>query len=172
MKKGFTFIEILVVLGVISLALPALFAIIFSIFQQETRIYALKDVKQQGDYAIEHMKSTIQQRGFQITDSGYANDVCPVLTSPTPAPVSRIYLTDNDQNTFSYYLSSDKIASESSVEALSYLTNSRVKISDIGFSCYKTNFFSPPILTASFNVTNVASDISLLFRTTFKLRSY
>jgi len=172
MKKAFTFIEILVVLGIISLALPALFAIIITIFQQETRIYALKDVKQQGDYALENIKFTIQQQGARIVNSAYQDEVCPLLTSPTPTPASHIYVMDHEQNTFTYYINSYKIASESSIGTFSFLTNSRVVISNFGYSCYKTNTFSPPIVVASFDVTSTTSNITLPYRTTFQLRSY
>jgi len=172
MKKAFTFVEILVVLGIVSLTLPSLFAIIFTIFQQEARIYALKDVKQQGDYVLENIKFTIQQKALKIVDEDYENDVCPLLTSPTPTPAPQIHIIDNDQNTFVYFVDAYKIASESSIGTRSYLTNSRVRIENPGFYCYKTNSFSPSVVVVSFDVSNSAADITLPYRTSFKLRSY
>ena len=178
--KSFTFVEILVVLGIVSLALPALFAIIFSIFQQEARIYALKDIMQQGDYAMQNMKFTIQQKASQIVDENYQNDICPLLTSPTPLPAPQINMVDETQTGFTYFIDeADKIASESYqlnpssiIGVRSYLTNSRVKVSNPGFYCYKTNSFSPPVVVVSFDVSNSALNITLPYRTSFKLRSY
>ncbi|PIY72255.1 hypothetical protein COY87_01940 [Candidatus Roizmanbacteria bacterium CG_4_10_14_0_8_um_filter_33_9] len=177
MKKGFTFIEILVVLAVISFTLPSLFAIIFTILQQETRIYALKDIKQQGDYALENMKFNIQQKGIRVVDVTYTNDVCPILTNPIttpiPTPAPRINVIDTELNTFSYYVDLEhKIASQSSVGAISYLTNTRVKIQNEGFTCYRTSSFSPPIIITSFDITDSGSIFTLPYHFTFKLRSY
>lgn len=173
MKKGFTFIEILVVLAIISFTLPSIFAIIFTILQQETRIYALKDIKQQGDYALQNMKFNIQQKGMRVVDVTYTNDVCPILTSPTPTFAPRINIIDTELNTFSYFVDLDnKIASQSSVGGTSYLTNNRVKVQSFGFSCYRTGSFSPPVIISSFDIVDSSSIFTLPYHSTFKLRSY
>ncbi len=171
-RRAFTFIEILVVLTVISFILPALFAIIFSVLRQEIHLYAVKNLKTQGDYALQSMKNSIVQNGTDIIDENGQQNVCPVSTSPTPTPFPVLRIMGKSLEDFSYSTLNDKIASESGTNTV-YLTNDQVRISNLLFTCYRTNSFSPSIVTVSYIVSDSAyNTLQLPFYTSFQLKSY
>ena len=98
-KKGFTLIEMVVVVGVIGFVLPILFAIVFLIIQQQARIYSLQEVKKQGDQALFSMRGTVKQYAEKITNpSIYPSslyptiiDICPVYPTPMPTTMPFIF---------------------------------------------------------------------------------
>ena len=61
-NKGFTLIETIVVIAVIGLTLPVLFATILTLMRQQIKIYRLSQVKREGDYIINLMENTIRNR--------------------------------------------------------------------------------------------------------------
>lgn len=182
-RHSFTLIEMVIVVGVLGFALPVLFAIIFMIIQQQGRIYALQEVKKQGDIAFYSMKATMRQYGKIVAANPTLYpfptimDACPIYTAPRPTPASVIYLYDRNMTLFSYELKSGKIASNSAQNNIlnGYLTDDKVTISNVKFSCYRTNQFSPPIVSASFTVTKSGTDpfpASLDYTSRFQLKSY
>jgi type II secretory pathway pseudopilin PulG len=179
-RESFTLIEMIIVVGVLGFALPVLFAIMFIVIQQQTRIYALQEVKRQGDIAIFSIKSSIRQYGKLVANlSPYPNvtEICPPYPTPTLTPAPYIMVYDSSMADFSYKLINNKIASESSRNAISnnFLTDESVVVSNLQFSCYRTNQFSPPIVWTSFTVTKSGTDPnlpSMQYNSRFKLRSY
>lgn len=184
-NKSFTLIEMVVVVGVLGFALPVLFSIIFLIIQQQARIYSLQELKRQGDSAFYNIQTTVKQYAATITDpTVYPTtlyptivDVCPIYPTPSLTPAPFLYMFDKAGVAFSYTFLNDKIASNSPGNAISdlYLTNDRVIVSDLLFSCYHTNQYSPAIISASFKVTegNIATNAaSMQYSTKFQLHTY
>ena len=184
-NKSFTLIEMVVVVGVLGFALPVLFSIIFLIIQQQARIYSLQELKKQGDNAYYTIKTTVKQYATTITDPTlyptilYPTiiDVCPIYPTPSLTPAPFLFMFDKAGIGFSYMFLNDKIASNSPGNAISnvYLTNDKVVVSDLQFSCYHTNQYSPAIISASFKVTEagVATNAaSMQYSTKFKLHTY
>lgn len=185
-RKSFSLIEIVIVVGIIGMVLPILFAIVFLIMQQQIRIYALQEVKKQGDQAMNSIRSTVRQYGTIVSNptlipTPTITDICPIYpTTITPMPF--IYVYNRDMIGFSYSLTNDavpKIASNSAHAANPVtdlpLTNDKVTVSDLKFSCYKTNQFSPPIVYVYFKVTKSgggANPPSMEYSTRFKLKNY
>jgi len=66
MKKSFTLIETIVVIAVIGLTLPVLFATILTLMRQQIKIYRLSQVKREGDYIINLMENTIRNRAVTV----------------------------------------------------------------------------------------------------------
>jgi type II secretory pathway pseudopilin PulG len=158
-----------IVIGVISFALPVMFSIIFLILQQQVRIYALQDIKRQGDNALSNMKSTILQYGSRIVDSGTTDDKCAtIINSPS------IYLIDKHDVRFNYYLTGDnRIASGGANFPVPLpLTTTKVTVSNLLFSCSQSNTFSPPVVSISFAVSIPALGTSMNYATKVKLRTY
>ncbi|EKE14302.1 MAG: hypothetical protein ACD_12C00581G0001, partial [uncultured bacterium] len=60
MEKSFTLIETIVVVAVIGLTLPVLFAIIFILMREQVKINRLSQIKKEGDYIITLMENTIK----------------------------------------------------------------------------------------------------------------
>ncbi|MFA5136905.1 MAG: type II secretion system protein [Patescibacteria group bacterium] len=184
-KRGFTLIEMVIVVGVLGFALPVFFSIVFLVIRQQVRFYSLQEIKKQGDNALYSMKSSMKQYGETVVNpSVYPTslfptiiDICPVYPAATLTPAPFIHMFDKERFAFSYSLDDNKIASNSPRNNIVnlYLTNDDVAISDLGFTCYRTNQFSPPIIWTSFVITKTGSGTdlpSIRYNTKFQLRSY
>ncbi len=175
-KKGFTFIEIVVVIAVISLALPALFTIIFTILQQQTKIMHLIEVKREGDYAMNVIENLIRNYGVSIQ----AADNSPVCADQTLSDTSFDHFVDNlNKNTFSFSVDgSNRIASSSSIMTTVYLTNTNVSVSGWSMTCTRSNKYSPPLIKMQFNIqyattsTRPEDTASLNYQTAVQMKSY
>lgn len=184
-EKSFSLIEMVIVIAVIGLVLPILFAIVFLIIQQQIRIYSLQEIKRQGDNALLSMRSTIKQYGAIVTNptvipAPTISDICPVYPDPTLTPMPFIYLYNEDSASFYYSIASgvsEKIASNSAENNITnlLLTNDNVNITDLEFNCYKSNQFSPAIVSVYFRVTKAGTDPNppyMDYSTKFQLRNY
>ncbi len=185
---AFTLIEMVVVLGVISLALPVLFAIIFTILQQQAKIIRLQEVKKQGDFVLSTMENTIRNYAVSIHNTfppDPENEIC--KTQGLEETANPMYFKDKTGAWFSYSLESDKIASGSSnpPNAGGDLTTDKVKVSQNGdnffLSCVRKSAYSPPIISVNFKIeyntaptasTRPEETASLTYQTKIKLRSY
>jgi type II secretory pathway pseudopilin PulG len=181
--RSFSLIELVIVIGVIGISLPVIFGLFFIALQQQSKIFILQEIKRNGDYALNTMQSTIKQYAQKVTMSDYITEICPILPNPTPALGSTIYFVDKFGNYFKYSKTStspSKIASDSPSLVISnwYLTNDRVKIDLLEFTCYKTNAFSPPIVVVLFTVSQTGTPAryeekaSMTYQTKIKLKSY
>jgi prepilin-type N-terminal cleavage/methylation domain-containing protein len=185
-KKGFTLIETIVVVGVIGLTLPVIFAIFFVLLQQQTKIYRLNAVKKEGDYVITLLQSTIKNNAVSILSS----------TSPIPPTTnlqcnddstsygsnSNLYFLDKNGLWFGYELNNSSLASVSSNLATVNLTSAKTQINNFSISCSRTFKFSQPSISLSFDIeycvdvacsqTRPEETASLHYQTKVKLRNY
>ena len=195
-KKAFTFIEIVVVIGVISVSLPILFTIIFAITNQTLKVQRLSEVKKQGDYAINVIENTIRGYAVKIySEQELINEECNIsgstYPSPDPSDGSDFYIKDIAGKYFNFQLTdSNKIASESSdlINPISVvdLTSDKVLIENFEIQCNRNTTAYPPIISISFDICykNPSSDppdciftrteeaASLNYQTKIKLRNY
>ena len=190
-NKGFTLIEMIVVISTIALSLPILFSIVFTILQQQTKIYRLTEVKRQGDYVLNTMENLIK------------NYAASVHSSQPPSENNKICQWQNEQTINGYFLDKfgsyfrfcrsntgsncdadgNYIASFSSIlnngnSQTIPLNNDKVRISDFLLTCYQTNPYSPPVVGISFiiyyNTTSTRPEdkAQMTYQTKVKLRSY
>jgi len=185
-KKSFTLIEMIVVIATIGLVLPALFAIVFTILQQQIKIQRLSIVKREGDYALSVMENIIRNYAVKIySESSFINERCTTANSSYgPQNGSGFYFKDKYGNWFRFYLLSDLISSESSIlnngaQGSVSLNSSQTKITNFSIQCYRTNLYSPPVVNVSFtieyNTTSTRPEervTSLNYKTKIKLKSY
>jgi len=196
-KKSFTLIEMIVVIATIGLVLPTLFAIIFSILQQQVKIQRLSIVKREGDYILNVMENAIKNYATKIySDSSLSNDneKCKDENSSYSNDGQNFYFKDKFGNWFRFCLSdqtgncnaSDKnyIASNSSIlnagsPGAVPLNSSQTKISNFSVQCYRTALYSPSVIDVSFiieyNTTSSRAEekvTPLNYQTKIKLRSY
>ncbi len=182
-KSGFTFIEMVVVVATIAFALPALFAIIFTILQQQTKIMHLTEAKREGDYAMNVMENLI--RGYAtktLTSYQSSTEVC-ATTAPSFPVTAQVggFKNDNTGATFGFDGSSSKIASQSSVlNANADLTDpTKVTVTGFSMTCTRTNPYSPPVINIQYDVaysttSTRAEDITgkLHYQTAVQMKSY
>lgn len=161
MKKifGFTLIEMLVVIGIIGITLPAVFAIIFAVIRQQARVYALKQVKREGDFVLSAMENVIRNEASGIfTDMALVNEVCDRAALTFPASYTdddgdNFYFQDYQSNWFRYFKNvNNNIASESASTSVN-LTTPQVQIANFSLSCNRPAAFATPLITISFDVT-------------------
>ncbi len=188
-KKGFTLIEIIVVISVIGLTLPAVFAIIFSILQQQTKIYRLSEVKRQGDYVLSNLENTIRNSAVKIYSDqalSSANEKCANsgTSYPSPGNGAGFYFKNQFSQWFQFYIPATEyqIASQSQVLNKSYLTTNKVRIENLSISCSRSGRYSPPIVAITFNIcynnnnscTSARHEevANMTYQTQIKLRSY
>jgi type II secretory pathway pseudopilin PulG len=191
-KKSFTLIEMIVVIATIGLVLPAVFAIVFTILQQQIKIQRLSIVKREGDYALSVMENTIRNYAKSI-HSGIPDETNEICKSVNSTPQSFDYFRDKYNNYFRFCRSRNGtdcdgdgnfIASNSSIliNNPSYfiaLNSEKTKITNFSIQCYRTNLYSPPVVNVSFtieyNTTSTRPEervTSLNYKTKIKLKSY
>jgi len=185
MKKkqyGFTLIEMIIVIVVIGLVLPALISVLFTVVRQQAKIIALQEIKNQGDNAISSIETVIKSQAIGIYSTYLDPDFSGPQCNTTGAIYSSstgddFYFKDKNGKQFHFYLNNvdpndPYIASQSALSAsVMKLNNSRVQISGFSISCKKTATYSAPIVTISFKVAHKEGS-SMNYQTRIKLRNY
>lgn len=183
-KKGFTLIEMIVVIAVISMTLPSIFAITFGIARQQNKIYRISKVKEEGDYVLNTLTNTIKNNAVSIHSSSPAtslNEICLLVESP--APTTSLYFQDSYNNWFGYSLASNVISSASSnLGSPIALNSNKVLINNFSIGCEKTTSFSNATISLSFDIcydtggklctsTRPEETASLHYQTKVKMRN-
>jgi|GEM_PF-804346 len=148
---AFTLIEIIIMLGVISLILPTLFSIVFLILQQQTKIIRLQEIKREGDFALTAIKSTIKNSAVAMYNFMVApnNEVCNTANSTYNNP----YFLDKNNNFFYFNLDNNQISSRSSNLNPMPLTSNRTTVTNFSLSCRRDNLYSSAIVSIEFDIT-------------------
>lgn len=194
-KKSFTLIEMIIVIGIVALSMPALFGLIFSIINQQSKIYRLSEVKKQGDLVISSMSQVIKNYAVDIySNSSLTAKRCDSAGSIYPAAGgtndgSTFYFKDQFGNSFRFYrytsgggsfIASDSARPASSSPERFLLTANNIRILSNSFtiSCSRTALYSSPIvqilLTLEYNTSSTRPDekANLTYRSSVKLRSF
>jgi type II secretory pathway pseudopilin PulG len=177
MKKTFTLIETIVVVAVIGLTLPVLFAIIFTLMRQQVKIYRLSQVKREGDYLISIMNTTIKNRAVSIYKSNILSDANIVCEGAGSSYSSPLYFLDEDQQFFGYEIDGNKVASTSAYPNVN-LTSNKTIVSGLSIDCLRNTIYSPPSVLISFTIqyntisTRPEETSSLYYQTRIKLRGH
>ena len=184
-KKAFTLIETIVVIAVIGLTLPVLFAIIFTLMRQQIKVYRLSQVKREGDYIINLLENTIRNRAVTV-HSGQPTDVnlvCQDANYPLSGTIDNLYFLDEDKQWFGYLFQNNSIASKSAI-LTSPLTSSKILVdSTFSISCLRKSAYLPVSILLDFDICydtglpNCASTrpeeiTSLHYQMRVKLRNY
>ncbi|NTU73701.1 type II secretion system protein [Candidatus Roizmanbacteria bacterium] len=189
MRKAFTLLEVMVSIGIVGLLIPAIFATVFVIVQQQLRIMALYEIKRQGDSISNYIQNQLknEMRTIHLVPVGSTaidtnNEVCNAVN--TQSNVN--YFGDKNGgnnvigNKINYYIDGNKrlVSDLTFVGGVStkstILSSNRVEISGLSLSCERVTLFSQPVITVSFTVTyktNSTKDrVSLVYQTRTQLR--
>ncbi|HLD26525.1 MAG TPA: prepilin-type N-terminal cleavage/methylation domain-containing protein [Patescibacteria group bacterium] len=157
--RGFTIIELIVVIGIIGITIPAIFGIFFTMLQARAKTYVLQEVKRNGDNAVNIMETLIKQRAVGIySDQTLITEICSTASSQSQLN-DQLYFKDKDGAVF-YFIydgaSPSKIASRTASATDIYnLTNQKVSVeSSFSMQCFRKNTFSPPIVRIDFDVVS------------------
>lgn len=165
-KQGFTIAELVIVIGVIAIAVPAVFGIFFSVLRAKAKVQILQEVKRNGDSAINTMKHLIQNNAVAIySDTSLTNEVCSTKGSlgTSSSASSPLYFKDSFGNYFYFGIDSNRIASNSAVSPppLAYLINNKATVSNFILSCNRPanldTYNALPVVSISFTLTKAGA---------------
>ncbi len=177
--RGFTLIEIMVVVGVLALTLPMVLTILFSVLSQQVRIMRLTQVRNEGDTIASVIRNTIINNATRI-ESNSGEPVCKDVGSLT---MNTMRFLDVDGNWFSFLFDNSnggRLASHSaSLPGGLPLHSDKIAIADYQIMCERTTVFQPPVITITFDVIYYSSstrveeqDIAMPYKIYIPLREY
>ncbi len=182
-NKGFTFIEIVIVIGIISICLPIVFSMFFITLRTQARIYSLQEVKRNGDYALNTIETVLRDNAAKII-SDYGDSTTEICenTSGQELSLQELFLVDKDNNYIGFDQAGASLRQTTSTASdplnttTSPLTNNKVEITQLLFSCKSENAFTPPLISINFVVSKLANDTSnevstLRYRTKIRLKN-
>lgn len=164
-RRGFTLVELLVAVSLIGIVGGIATIILFTTLQGASKSDIMREVKQNGDYAISVMERMIRNANSVVVG-------CPAGPGSQIRPSLTIKNRDNQTTSFALSLSGDQIASTGGM-----LTNNKVTASNLLFTCTRTRG-SPDVVSISFDLAQRAITFrpeeraSINFKTTVSLRTY
>ncbi len=175
-NKGYTLIEVLIVITILGIIMPAVFSILFAILQQQAKISEITEVKRQGDYALQYMKEKISREADGVIDNTGLLTLCdnPVQDTSATAGADFIFQGTSD---FNFYTNAGILMFNQGL-LTTPLTASPIVISDFQIACIKKSTYASPIIMFSFRVTfnRASQDVQLgttelLYQSRVRLRT-
>ncbi len=172
-RRGMTLVEVVVVIGIISIALPALFSTLIVSTRQQVSISRINEVKNQGDSVLGVMTSRIKSNANRLCVTSAADTSCvtEVCGSTTASPTDMNSFIDRASVLTRYYLKGTSIY-ESTGGTEKRLTNDLVKVNSLVIQCHKTSQTTRPIISIQYTViaeplgnTNVSERATLDYST-------
>lgn len=166
-SRGFTLIEMLVVIGVIIVISGVVMAILTSVLRSSTKTTIISIAQQNGNYALGQMARTIRNAQGLFTN-------CPPAI--TPIPVSTFSLTTAQGNDITYACTGTSIASDGA----SLLNTTAVRTVTCSFLCSRLTSIDLPTVTIDFSLTTAQqgkvaettiSQNAIPFHTTIEMRN-
>lgn len=194
-KNGFTLVEMLIVVTIIGLILPAFFSIVLAVLRQQVRVQYMSEIKREGDNVLTLLKNKIGEgnllasntnRLADPSDRSYrtAHEVCTVndIFHESPAEGPLFFITDNDTLTEYFRFFEDSTTQTVKYESNATstpidITGSAVTITDFRITCKYTSLYGSPFVGISFTVTQKFSvspteaPLSLYYSTKVKMRT-
>ena len=165
-QKGFTIIEIVVVVGILGVIAAIGTNMFFTVIRGSNKSKNLTTVKQNGEYALSVMERMIRNSSTIITNSD--GDIC-------ESGMVKIKIMDSDKQETEFEFVDDYIASNSS-----RMTSDQVKVTSGVFNCdNSTGDFNPKTIVIDFTLdqnisptSRVEEEASINFKTTIETRNY
>lgn len=164
-NKGFTLIEILVVVGVLAIIVTMGSSMFFSILKGSTKTKTANLVKQNGDYALEVIARMI--RNAKEIDEN-------TETPPRRCELgmSKLKIKNPDGWSTEFECSGSTISSNSAA-----IISSQVKVDSCSFDCQSGGLLQPDVVKISFTLSQAQISVrpeewvSINFNTTVSLRN-
>lgn len=155
-----TLVEVVVVIGIISIALPALFSTLIVSTRQQVSISRINEVKNQGDTVLGAMTSRIKNDAETLCMSTDGTTCGTTLCETADGPHDMNSFIDKSGGFVRYYADTttqslyeySATASVVPVIATRRLTNDRVKVSSFLLQCQKTSETTRPIVSIQYSV--------------------
>ena len=109
--KGFSMIELVVVIAITGIILPSLFSIIFTLLRLQIQLTQLQRLKEVGDYVSDVMINTIKTNAKTVDASCLTESPFNTIGETD----SNIMFRDRFDNCFGYFVKDEKLSSISAV---------------------------------------------------------
>ncbi len=159
-EKGFTLLEMLIVLTLVSILLSTVFGILFVVVRQQARIYRIIETRRQGDTILNFMKekivraTTIRNPVAVPPNPVYHPQCTSSIPSYTPASPQNFVLEDSSGQYYRFYLSGNNILYNESPGAITTaINNNKVTISALTIECLLKSSSTTPIVQFTYTVT-------------------
>lgn len=176
-RKGFTLIEMLIVLTVVAILIPTTFSIVYVILRQQVRIYRVVETRRQGDYIMTFLKDKLI-RTSRMTNVAGTTTYC-----ATPGPSynagdgNTVSFVDNKDVTYRIYLDGTNKSIMYSTGSPIALNNTNVEVTGLTIECDRRATYSSPLIGITYTVTFIDNTpsvqegtIQLQYQTKIKLR--
>lgn len=184
-ERGFTLIEILASIIVLSAVGYAIAGIITSSFRGANKTNVVENIRQNGKYAIDQVSKTIQYaqvfNGFSRDNVIYTTN-CPDSFAPTPTPVvdyNYIKVTPLKGSPITYHCESDTFTANGTNGTLPLIDTSTVSLVSCTFSCIQRKSTDVPIVKINFKLKPISSSNlveqstpPITFETSVTVRNY
>lgn len=161
-----------VVIGIITVVLPTLYAIFFIVLRQQIKVIRLSEVQREGTFVVNMIESTIKKNALTIHSAvppQDSNKVCAFAKNPASGD---LYFKDKTASYFRFYQNGQTIVYyESNTPSTNIITSTNMVASNFSASCTITGY-SSPIVTMKFTLTSSDSQATLNFQSTVTLPMY
>jgi len=189
-NKGFTLIEIIVVMAVLAILLPTVFSVIYIIMQQQLRVHKLTETKRQGDAIMAYMKETIARDAWGVSDEvggvecntagstyhDFANFFF-FVGNNTPPDIFTFRLYPSGNISYEHYFYHGGFGMYVNDLSANLNATDVVSVSGFDIECRKRDNNSYPVIAFSYDVTFVDTTptaqegvVTLHYQTKVKLR--
>ncbi len=174
-QKGFTLVELLVVIGIFAVLTSVIFSILVTVLRGSKKAESIVSVRRVGDHAVEQIIKQMRFAKSLNFPSPYGGTAPACSGAGTTVQTLRITNSDLTQSVFSCPASST--APNSITRNGSDLTNrSEVVVSACSFQC-RQNLSSPPTIRINFTLSKINSlnlpegDTDITFQSSVTLRN-
>ncbi|CAN5206456.1 hypothetical protein BH09PAT2_BH09PAT2_09460 [soil metagenome] len=148
MREGYTLIEMVIVLSILSMIIPIIFSIIYVLLNQQVKIYRLVETKRQGDRIMSFMKEKISREAVDIQNASAVARCATYTGNPETTTDGNdfVFLKDKTATpaTFKFFVnSSNLLAQDSTLLPSTSLNDNKVKITNFQIECFKKNTTTP-----------------------------
>lgn len=153
MKKGYTLLEVIIVVAIVTLIIPAITNVLFSILQQQKAIVNLTEMRRTGDSTLTFFKNKINEKSYIISSTSSSVDQqCSTSGSSYDGDIGEsFYFIAVDNDWFRIYQSGNQLLYETASGAQAINSN-RTEISEFSIKCDRKASFSSPLVYISFKV--------------------
>ncbi len=175
--EGFTLIEVIVAVGIISLVLPVIFNIFFITLKSQFEFNELKKVKNNGDNAVNQIQNLIRNDATRLVKCTDRTTICQ-QSETYESPDGDFCFIQKTGKLVKIAKQGNNFVVQSTEEASFNYNFNLISISQVGLDMVPiakcTGFtYSPPIVNYDFSLASSKSaNVKLQYKVTSKLRNY